>query len=144
MRKLIHFVKKALWLPFDMLAYVFGGIPPSYYEDVRYKGKRDSDRFEKNDAECRRKYGMSMLEKIRFEEKKILGGRFKEIEEGCTMSFEPWYRLEIFHDMMCMTEGLFDSLLEKHLVLLRAEYGMDENGECKLQQDQPCHSGKPD
>ena len=82
MRKLIHFVKKALWLPFDMLAYVFGGIPPSYYEDVRYKGKRDSDRFEKNDAECRRKDGMSMLEKIRFEERKIMGGRFKEIEEA--------------------------------------------------------------
>lgn len=127
-----------------MLAYVFGGIPPSYYEDVRYEGKCDSDRFNKNDAECRRKHGMSMLEKIRFEEKKIMGGRFKEIEEGRTRYFEPWYRLEIFHDMMCRTEGLFDDLLEEHLALLRAGYGMDENGECKLQQDQPCHSGNPD
>lgn len=127
-----------------MLAYVFGGIPPSYYEDVRYEGKCDSDRFNKNDAKCRRKYGMSMLEKIRFEEKKIMGGRFKEIEEGRTRYFEPWYRLEIFHDMMCRTEGLFDDLLEEHLALLRAGYGMDENGECKLQQDQPCHSGNPD
>ena len=127
-----------------MLAYVFGGIPPSYYEDVRYEGKCDSDRFNKNDAECRRKYGMSMLEKIRFEEKKIMGGRFKEIEEGRTRYFEPWYRLEIFHDMMCRTEGLFDDLLEEHLALLRAGYGMDENGECKLQQDQPCYSGNPD
>lgn len=141
---LIHFVKKALWLPFDMLAYVFGGIPPSYYEDVRYEGKCDSDRFNKNDAECRRKYGMSMLEKIRFEEKKIMGGRFKEIEEGRTRYFEPVPRLEIFHDMMCRTEGLFDDLLEEHLVFLRAEYGMDENGECKLQQDQSCHFGNPD
>lgn len=141
---LIHFVKKALWFPFDMLAYVFGGIPPSYYEDVRYEGKCDSDRFNKNDAECHRKYGMSMLEKIRFEERKIMGGRFREIEEGRTRYFEPWYRLEIFHDMMCRTEGLFDDLLEEHLVFLRAEYGMDKNGECKLQQDQSCHSGNPD
>ena len=64
MRWLIHFVKKVLWLPFDMLAYVFGGIPPSYYEDVWYERERDSDRFNKNNAECHRKYGMSMLEKI--------------------------------------------------------------------------------
>lgn len=54
---------------------------------MRYEGKCDSDRFNKNDAECRRKYGMSMLEKIRFEEKKIMGGRFKEIEEGSTRYF---------------------------------------------------------
>ena len=144
MRWLIHFVKKILWLPFDMLVYVFGGIPPSYYEDVRYERERDSDRFNKNNAECHRKYGMSMLEKIRFEEKKIMGGRFKEIEEGCARCFEQWYRLEIFHDMMCRTEGLFDDMLRAHLAVLRVEYGIDKNSEYELQQSQSCHFGKLD
>ena len=139
MHWLIHLVKKVLLLPLDLLAYAFGGIPPSYYEDVWYDGKRDCDRFNKNDAECRKKYGMSMLEKIRSEEKKIMGNRFKEIEEGCARCFEPWYRLEIFHDMMCRTEGLFDNLLMAHLAVLRAEYGIDENGKSKLQDGHPCH-----
>lgn len=129
MRRLIHLVKKVLLSPFDLLAYAFGGIPPSYYEDDRYAAESDADLYEKNDAECRRKYGMSMLEKIRSEEKKIMGDRFKEIEEGRTGYFEPRYSLEIFHDMMCRTEGLFDELLEEHLAMLRAEYGIDENGE---------------
>ena len=139
MRWLIHFVKKVLWLPFDMLAYVFGGIPPSYYEDVRYECERDGDRFNKNSAECHKKYGMSMLEKIRSEEKKIMGVRFKEIEEGCARCFEPWYRLEIFHDMMCRTEWLFDDMLMEHLTLLLVEYGINENDKSKLQDDHPCH-----
>ena len=80
-----------------------------------------------------------MLEKIRSEEKKIMGDRFKEIEEGCIRYFEPWYRLEIFHDMMCRTEGLFDDMLMAHLAVLRAEYGIDENGKSKLQDGHLCH-----
>ena len=128
MHWLIHFVKKVLWFPFDLLAYAFGGIPPSYYEDVQYEGECDGDRFEKNDAECRRKYGMSMLEKIRFEEKKIMGDAFKEIEKGRARYFEPWYRLDVFHDMMCRTEGSFDDLLEEHLAMLRMEYGNKQCG----------------
>lgn len=130
MRWLIHFIKKIVWFPADLIICALGGIPPSYWEDVRYESECDDDRFMKNDAECRRKYGMSMLEKIRSEEKKVMGERYKEIEAGCARFFEPWYNAEAFHDMMCRTEGMFDEFLETHLALLKSEMeARDARGE---------------
>jgi hypothetical protein len=121
MRSLIHFIKKIVWFPADLIICALGGIPPSYWEDVKYEGECDADRFMRNDAECRRKYGMSMLEKIRAEEREVMGERYAEVEIGCARFFEPWYNIEVFHDMMCRTEGLFDDLLAEHLTLLKHE-----------------------
>ena len=122
MHFIIYVLKRILLLPIDLLAMLFGGIPLSYYVHDQHVSDCNSRRFERNEAECQKKYGMTMLEKIQLEEKNVLGDEeFKKIEAKRIEYMDPWYGLDILHDVMCTTEGMFDFFLEEYINLLKLE-----------------------
>lgn len=115
-------VARAFLFPFDIVCLIFGREPLSFRIGREYN-------WHTNESECREKYGMGMLDKIRQVQREILGeDEYDKIMRQCADCGDPWCGLDVFHDMMVCEPGMFNAFLSEMTTLWKYEKDESRDG----------------